>query len=104
MQTLLNTLQQHHHGISSWLFLVCTVLQLWEQVLTLQRLKEHSFVELPGGEGRVSVLDLVNYVKNNPELKALVDKDPNLVLPKEGMTRCATRDQHQQALLSPACQ
>lgn len=67
--------------------LCCPFLQLWEQALSLQHLKEHAFIELPGGEGRVSVLDLINYVQNNPELKALVDKDPNLVLPKEGMTR-----------------
>jgi hypothetical protein len=52
-----------------------------------QRLKEEEFVELPGGAGRVSVWDLWNYVKNNPELEALANRDPAFAAPAQGMTR-----------------
>lgn len=62
-------------------------LEMWEQVLAVQHLKERAFLDLPDGQGRVSVWDLLTYVRNNPELKALVNKDPNMVLPKEGMTK-----------------
>ena len=38
-------------------------------------------------EGRVSLWDLLMYVKGNPELEALYDRDINLAVPVEGMTR-----------------
>jgi hypothetical protein len=52
-----------------------------------QRLKEEHFIELPDGAGRVSVWDLWNYVKNNPELEALAERDPAFAAPAQGMTR-----------------
>ncbi|KAF8072638.1 hypothetical protein HT031_000298 [Scenedesmus sp. PABB004] len=62
-------------------------LELWRKVLMVQRLRDEAFVELPGGAGRVSVWDLWTYIKGNPELKALAERNPNLVAPSQGMTR-----------------
>jgi hypothetical protein len=63
------------------------LLQVWRKVVLAQRLKEEEFIELPGGSGRVSVWDLWNYVKNNPELEALANRDPAFAAPAQGMTR-----------------
>lgn len=68
----------------------CTSLvpQVWRKVVLAQRLKEQHFVELPDGQGRVSVWDLWHYVKANPELEALAERDPAFAAPAQGMTRC----------------
>jgi hypothetical protein len=60
-------------------------LQTWRKLFAAQAMKEDMFVDTP--EGRVSLWDLLMYVKGNPELEALYDRDLNLAVPVEGMTR-----------------
>lgn len=48
-------------------------------------MKEEMFVDTP--EGRVSLWDLLMYVRGNPELESLVARDLNLAVPVEGMSR-----------------
>lgn len=58
---------------------------MWRKLFAAQEMKEEMFVDTP--EGRVSVWDLLMYVRGNPELEALVERDINLAVPVEGMTR-----------------
>lgn len=60
-------------------------MQTWRKVFAAQSMKEEMFVDTP--EGRVSLWDLLMYVKGNPELEALANRDINLAVPLEGMTR-----------------
>lgn len=55
--------------------------------MMMQRLRDEVFIRVPGG-GRVSVLDLWSHVRNNPQLKALAERDPNLAAPAGGRSRC----------------
>lgn len=67
--------------------LLCRVwcgLQVWRKLFAAQSMKEEVFVETP--EGRVSLWDLLMYARN-PELEALAQRDLNLAVPLEGMTR-----------------
>jgi hypothetical protein len=61
------------------------MLQPWRKLFAAQSMKEEMFVDT--ADGRVSLWDLLMYVRGNPELEALVDRDINLVVPVEGMTR-----------------
>jgi hypothetical protein len=48
-------------------------------------MKQTVFVDTP--DGRVSMWDLLSYVQANPELAALAQRDINLAVPLEGLTR-----------------
>jgi hypothetical protein len=61
------------------------LLQPWRELFAAQSMKEEMFVDT--ADGRVSLWDLLMYVRGNPELEALVDRDINLAVPVEGMTR-----------------
>lgn len=63
---------------------LCCV-QVWRKLFAAQSMKEEMFVETP--DGRVSLWDLLMYVRGNPELEALANRDLNLAVPLEGMTR-----------------
>jgi len=64
---------------------LCCALQVWRKLFAAQSMKEEVFVDTP--DGRVSLWDLLMYVRGNPELEALVKRDINLAVPVEGMTR-----------------
>lgn len=59
--------------------------QAWREMFAAQSMKEEMFVDTP--EGRVSLWDLLMYVRGNPELESLVARDLNLAVPVEGMSR-----------------
>lgn len=64
---------------------VCGLPQSWHEIFAAQAMKDDMFVDTP--DGRISLWDLLMYVRGNPELEALYQRDINLAVPVEGMTR-----------------
>lgn len=64
------------------------MLQVWQKLFAARTMKDKLFVNT--AEGRVSLWDLLMYVKDNPELEKLAQRDINLAVPVEGMTRCVS--------------
>lgn len=76
---------QRHQHLTTNPAVCAFLLQAWRKLFAAQSMKEEMFIDTP--EGRVSLWDLLMYVRNNPELEALVQRDINLAVPVEGMTR-----------------
>lgn len=76
---------QHLHSCLLACHVCWPVSQAWREMFAAQSMKEEMFVDTP--EGRVSLWDLLMYVRGNPELESLVARDLNLAVPVEGMSR-----------------